>query len=142
MENLVATTGRKEVSWRREWKRCHGNVPMIRQLVEKPVQKQGGEACHARRWGDPVAGLPRIGDEATEEHGKRSKRAQRARSTHGKTFHTTQQASTVTSRGYTFEAFEIVVEVVVLAVGEEVVVHVPFWRGTCRSRGGRGTRRG
>ena len=56
------------------------------------------------RWGDPVTGFPRVGDEATEEHDKRTKRA---RSTQGKTFHTTQQAFVhgSSSRGYTFGTF-------------------------------------
>ena len=85
------------------------------------------------RWGDPVAGFPRVGDEATEEHDKRW---------NGHEAHTRdisynhKQASHGSSMGssrYTFEAcvsgrFEIV---------EEEGVHVR--RGSSRSVGGSGS---
>ena len=81
------------------------------------------------RWGVPVTGFPRVGDEATEEHDKRTIRHNGHGAHKGKHF-IQHNITRVIVSGYTFGTlvsgrFEIVEEGVVLAIR----------RGSRRSRG-------
>ena len=123
--------GTKGVPRQLQQKWCHGKIPMIRQLIEIPVQKS--KCADVRNMQKMVGwsrlpGVPHVG-------GMETRNAQATTGTQCKREHLIQQSirSTDVVSGYTFEACLLKRIKFVEGssgssgsqVGEEVVVHVP-----------------
>ena len=101
---------------------CHGNIPMIRQLVEMSVQKKVGVSVSCKDGGVlPATGFPRVSGMETSDN---SDTVQTYRASH--TTHAFGHGRS-SSRDYTFEAC-IFGAVRVRSGVEEVGVHGTSWK--------------
>ena len=116
----VRSLGLVGVSWRRKQKRCHDNVPMIRQLVEMPVQERNVRCAESARGTGSDPGYrvshesmtrKRVTKRTLCEHGQ----TRASHTTHHKHLSTGVVPAVIPSKGAFSEQFEFVEEVVVLA---------------------------